>query len=188
VPSLDEIAADPQFVPEEITREAFEQIWSTRRSFERQPRPKYTADDLEILDDAVAIIRRNPFFYGGHPPRGPFLARAMSEDLIIFADLPMTVDAVAGWWLIASQKDWLRKDGADRSDYWRRIVPTPEAGRETMRTEVLLTAFANGLFTVAGQGIEWIVSGPPAPKAVMDRVAQILDSGFRGRLVAFTVD
>jgi hypothetical protein len=32
VPPIDEIAADPEFVPEEITKEQFEAAWSARTS------------------------------------------------------------------------------------------------------------------------------------------------------------
>ncbi|WP_018267574.1 DUF6881 domain-containing protein [Methylosinus sp. LW4] len=31
VPSIDEIAADPQFIPKEITKEEFEEFWKARR-------------------------------------------------------------------------------------------------------------------------------------------------------------
>jgi hypothetical protein len=32
LPPLDEIASDPQFQPVEITKDEFEEVWSTRRS------------------------------------------------------------------------------------------------------------------------------------------------------------
>jgi hypothetical protein len=32
VPPLDEIAADPQFIPNELTKAAFEMIWAARQS------------------------------------------------------------------------------------------------------------------------------------------------------------
>jgi len=35
VPTRDEIASDPQFEPEEITRDQFEEVWAHRRSSSR---------------------------------------------------------------------------------------------------------------------------------------------------------
>jgi hypothetical protein len=57
---------------------------------------KYTPKDVEILDDAIAIIRRNPVFYGGEPPRGARLAAALARDLIEYGDLPVSIDLLDG--------------------------------------------------------------------------------------------
>jgi hypothetical protein len=147
---------------------------------------KYTLKDIVILDDAVAAIQRNPVFYCGEPPRGARLAAALARDLIEYGDLPVSVDFLEGWWIVACEKDWLAGEG--RSVYWSRIIPTPEVARESMRSEVLLTAFSNGLLTMAERKVQWIVKGPEIPKALENLIKQKSHGGFQGRIAAFTVD
>ena len=147
---------------------------------------EYTLKDIVILDDVVAAIRRNPVFYGGEPPRGARLAAALARDLIEFGDLPVSVDFLDGWWIVACDKDWLAGEG--RSVYWSRIIPTPEVARESMRSEVLLTASSKGLLTIAARKVQWIVKGPEIPEPLEHLIKQKAHVGFQGRIAAFTVD
>ncbi|MFE0756816.1 DUF6881 domain-containing protein [Inquilinus sp. NPDC058860] len=66
VPSIAKIAADPEFVPEEVTREEFEEVWSLRIFAERAAR----AD----IPKALEILKRagvgNPPAKGDALPRG----------------------------------------------------------------------------------------------------------------------
>jgi hypothetical protein len=147
---------------------------------------KYTMKDIVILDDAVAAIRRNPVFYGGEPPRGARLAAALAGNLIEYGDRPVSIDFLEGWWIVTCGKDWLA--GAGRSAYWSRIIPTHEVARESMRSEVLLTAFSKGLLTIVERKVQWLVKGPEIPNALENLIKQKSDASFQGRIAAFTVD
>jgi hypothetical protein len=150
---------------------------------------EYGPDDLVIIDDALKVIRKNPSLYGGEPPRGDRLAAAVVRDLIGHGDLPVSVDKIEGWWLVVCQKDWLASVGADKSKYWFRMIPTPQIKRESIRAEVLLTAFSKRLFTISGGKIQWIVQqDAPLPDMLHSRVKQLVRSDFVGRAVAFLAE
>jgi hypothetical protein len=149
---------------------------------------EYGPDDLVIIDDPLKVIQRNPSLYGGDPPRGARLAAAVARDLINNGDLPVTVDKLEGWCLITCQKDWLASQGADESNYWFRMIPTPQIARESIRAEILLTAFSKGLFTISGRRIQWIVQNTGVPETLDSRVKHLLASDFGGRAVAFVTD
>ena len=68
------------------------------------------------------------------------------------------------------------------------MVPTPYVARHSIRTEVLLTAFSDALLTVASKKIQWIVRNAEIPIALDVRIRETIESGFRGRLVAFVAD
>ncbi|MGF6228794.1 hypothetical protein QFZ27_002749 [Inquilinus ginsengisoli] len=66
VPSIADIAADPEFIPEEITREEFEEAWSLRILAERAAR----AD----IPKALEILKRAGV--GNPPAKGDALPRS----------------------------------------------------------------------------------------------------------------
>jgi hypothetical protein len=149
---------------------------------------EYGPNDLHIIDDPIKVIQRNPLLYGGEQPRGARFAAAVVRDLINHGDLPVNIDILDGWWLITCQRDWLCGDGTDRSHYWRRMIPTPHIARESIRAEILLTAFSRGLITVAEGKITWIVQNAEISSALNDRIRQLIESKFSGRAVAFIAD
>jgi hypothetical protein len=148
----------------------------------------YGPHDLVILDDAIAIIRRNPVLYGGDAPRGARLAAAVMRDRIAHGDVPVSGDEVDGWWLITCQRDWLADSGTDQPDYWHRIVAAPEIGTESIRSEVLLTAFSKALFTIADGQLLWLVQDGSIPASLDGKIRPLLEPSFKGRAVAFAVD
>ena len=149
---------------------------------------EYRTDDLTIIDDPITIIRRNPFLYGGEQPRSARLAAALARDLICHGDVPVSVEDVEGWWLITCQKDWLSDGDTDKSQYWSRMIPTPDVMRESIRSEILLTAFATGLLTMAGGKTQWILRDATMPTVLGSRIRRLAKSNFIGRAVAFTAD
>lgn len=66
LPSIADIAADPKFMPEEITREEFEDVWSLRALAERAAR----AD----IPKALEILKRAGV--GNPPAKGDALPRS----------------------------------------------------------------------------------------------------------------
>lgn len=66
VPPIADIAADPEFIPEEITPEEFEDVWSLRALAERAAR----ADIPKALDILKRAGVGNPPVRGDALPRG----------------------------------------------------------------------------------------------------------------------
>jgi hypothetical protein len=149
---------------------------------------EYGPNDVLVINDPIKVIQCNPVLYGGEQPRGARFAAAVARDLICHGDLPVNIDILGGWWLITCQKDWLFSDGTYRSDYWHRMIPTPHIARESIRAEILLTAFSRGLLTVAEGKITWIVQNAEISSALSDRIRQLIESNFSGRAVAFVAD
>ncbi|CAN7548512.1 hypothetical protein LJR220_004953 [Bradyrhizobium sp. LjRoot220] len=148
----------------------------------------YGPGDLTIFDDAIKSIQRNPLMYGGDTPRGARLAAGLARDLINHGDVPVSIENLNGWWLITCQRDWLFVDGKYRSDYWDHMISIPHVAVNSIRTEVILAALANGLFTIAEQKLQWIGKKAEIPISLDGRINQILNSQFNGRVVGFTAD
>ena len=148
----------------------------------------YGPGDLLILDDPIKIIRSNPTLYGGKHPRGGRLAAAIANDLIYDGDVPVGVSRIDKWWLITCEKDWLSDNAADRSEYWFRMIPTPEFAPDSIRAEVLLTAFSKGLVTLAQGRLQHIVEEWETPGEVKDHLNRMIEAKFSGRAVAFIAD
>jgi len=147
----------------------------------------YARENIDVIDDAVALIRRRPRMYGGDAPRAVRLAAKMTGDLLQLGARSVTAEALDAWWLITSQSDWLIIDGVYHSEYWHRIVAAPEIGLEAMRPEVLLTAFSNVLFTVSKGSVEFVVGDKIGDPALQMRLATLLAPEFRGRAVGFLI-
>jgi hypothetical protein len=71
---------------------------------------------------------------------GHSLASAIFTDALVESNRRVVVERLNDWWIIASDHDWI---GPAAKDHFERIVPFPEAGPNSMRSEVLLTAFAD---------------------------------------------
>jgi hypothetical protein len=76
------------------------------------------------------------------------LAARIVSDVLILTEQLISVQHTADWWIIAGKEDWIARC-SDRpiENYFRSIVPFPEAGVNSMHGEVLLTAFADDVVT-----------------------------------------
>ena len=54
------------------------------------------------------------------------------------------------WWVVVADVDWLASAGRPLSELFSTIVPFPGAGDNSMRSEVLLGAFAEQVLTWCG--------------------------------------
>jgi hypothetical protein len=151
---------------------------------------KFTEADIQIIDDAVAVLRKRPDTYIGDLPWGPRLAAGMALDLVLLGALPMRADRRDDWWLVESDVDWLNTSSGPRTDKdpFKFIVPLHQYGQYAFRSEILLSAFADVVVTGSGGQLDWITGGTEAdvsrlPKVWADRFAK----DHKGRFVAFMV-
>jgi hypothetical protein len=142
----------------------------------------YSIDDLQIHDDPVGHIRRNPAMYlrGVDRAVGEYLAARMLEDLILSGVLPARVNKVQQWWEVSCATDWLVGRGGIGA--FTRIVPFPGAGPNSMHSEILLTAFADNVVTSGVDGVRWIRGD--SSSVVPSEIA--MDRSSDGRIVAFS--
>jgi hypothetical protein len=105
---------------------------------------------MKIYDDAVSYIKKTPerFFRTGSS--NPIeLATHVLGDALIAGATATSIFRVDGWWVIGSDVDWLINQGRYTiKDLFSRIVSLPLAGPNSMRAEILLTAFTGAVITV----------------------------------------
>jgi hypothetical protein len=148
---------------------------------------QYTIEDIKVIDDPIAVLRRRPSMYAGEKPRGPRFAGRLMHDLILLGALPARIDQIEGWWVIFADKDWLAADGVFSTRPFFHIIAFPVAGDNSYRTEVLLTAFADAVVTCGVEGCTWI-SGDAERWPLPDRLKTEISTIGRRRLIAFRID
>lgn len=96
---------------------------------------------MRILN-AVEHIRAHPELYlpEGRPDSAS-LARRLAGDAFFLGATFAGILSSNGWWFVVADKDWLGVSTGETADA-SRIVPFPEAGPNAVRTEALLSAFA----------------------------------------------
>lgn len=136
-------------------------------------------DDLEQFEplDAVARLESQMFRSGSFDA-----FEAVGE--IVRAALncgakDVAVHRVDSWFFISSLTDWLVEDGRDVSERaFSRICSYKAGGDNSMRPEVLLTAFTNSVITVSASGVRVVKGSSPNTDAI--------PAGTFGRLVGFS--
>lgn len=105
--------------------------------------------EITRRDNAVEYVRKNAtmFFRSGRASAREGSTNLASDALLSGAS---TVSIVRDGllWIVGADVDWLVHATIDISDLFIRLVPFPEAGANTVRSEVVIGAFANVLAIV----------------------------------------
>ena len=107
---------------------------------------------MEIYEDAVSYVRKSPerFFRMGSPDPIELATHVLGDALLAGATETCTI-RVGDWWLVGSDVDWLAADKQyTMQRLFARIVALPEAGPNSMRAEILLSAFTEAVITAGG--------------------------------------
>jgi hypothetical protein len=121
--------------------------------------------------DLLQIIRSHPDMYlpGGRvDPR--FFATQMANDALLLGASRTIAVHQGDLWGVAADVDWLSDAPVPVAELFRRIVPLTQAGDNSMRSEVLVSAFA-------GDVITWSADAPLLIKGEAPNLA-----GIRGML------
>jgi hypothetical protein len=125
------------------------------------------------MNDPVNWVAEHPAMFF---PSGNFEARLAAalvvQEALLSGASDVTVRRDAEWWVIESSHDWL--PAPLDSDAFHGVIPFPEAGPNSCRFEILLTAFASDVVTASQ-------AGATAIKGVMSAAFE----RPRGRVVAF---
>jgi hypothetical protein len=117
----------------------------------------YSEKDIQVLDDAVAFIRRRPQMFVGDNPTGASFAARVVESLILLDAGALRVERSGSWYSISAEKDWLVSEGGTVSfEAFHRLVPMPSGGLFYDRAEVFLTALTDAVVTFGADGTNWI--------------------------------
>ena len=111
------------------------------------PDASYTVADIAMVEDHVAAIRRRPqlHLHGGRF-RPEDVASTLAEAALFDGVQRVTIErAPAQWWIVWSPTDWLAHYEIQR--LFTRVTSFPKAGPNSMRPEILLTAFAADVVT-----------------------------------------
>lgn len=143
-------------------------------------RTPYNETSISVVDP-VDLVRQQEsrFFIAGIFDPDEMAAQVAAEALRCGAGC-VKIDRREQWWIIAADRDWLGE--RDALQAFRRLVSYPEGGENSMRSEILLTAFARDVVTRAhGETV--------AIKGETDASQQALLASLSkaGRLVAFRV-
>jgi len=141
---------------------------------------------MQVVEDAVGYVRKRPerFFSMGVPEPLALVTHIVSETFILGASETCAVHR-GHWWIIRSDVDWLKTHpDYTPEELFLRIVALPQAGPNSMRAEILLTAFAQKVITVETHGRS-IIKGDIAQT---DDIWRLIESysGWK-RAVAFCV-
>lgn len=116
--------------------------------------------EIKIIDDAVSYVkRRSELFLGSNLPNDIGLLRWLLTDILVLGGQEIGVKRYEDWWLVGSNTDWLRPPpGLSLQDMFSRIIPLPQAGDNSMRSEILLAAFCEEV-VVSGSDGDLIIKG-----------------------------
>jgi hypothetical protein len=138
---------------------------------------------MRTIDPIEHIRQHRGMYLPGGRVDPLYLANSLTEDArLLGADRVQTARA-GEWWWVAADRDWIAGDGSDVHEVFCHIVPFPQAGANSMRSEVKLMAFADAVLTVAGDRRDVIrgqVSGA-------DPIWNALPTSQWARIVAFRV-
>lgn len=116
----------------------------------------YSASDFAPVS-ALDLIRRCPANYlASDEPEGSDLAGAVARGALMAGATRVFVANHDDWWYVVGAPDWLK--GLTQ---FENIEPFPEGGRNAMRPEVLLTAFARDVATGTDGTLERIKGEAP---------------------------
>lgn len=136
-----------------------------------------SSNPLVTMDPLEVVRRLEPrLFRSGRFDPAQTVAFIV-EAAILCGAHEIGIRMVEGWTLIFSPVDWLAEDKRDVApDAFRRITSYAAGGDNSMRPEVLLSAFAVTAFTISSGGLR-AVKGDP--RQLLDRHPEITSLGAR---------
>ena len=137
--------------------------------------------------DPIAHIRSNREIY--LPAIGDvsiYLAQRLSSDAMVLGANEVDVARAGEWWTVSADTDWLAKPCECAVEkLFNQVIPFPQAGPNSMRSEILLTAFARDVVTSNDRETKVIKGSVPATDPMPDHGAHT--AGTRGPVSSLRV-
>ena len=111
-----------------------------------------SADDITWHDDPIELIRSRPamFLRGGF--HAATMAGQLAGDALLTGAGQVIITRFDAWHIVSADMDWLSAQPScslSPQQAFFHIVVFPEAGPNSMRSEVLLTAFASKVISAS---------------------------------------
>lgn len=121
-------------------------------------------------------VRSHPerFFRSGSPEPMEIVCHLLCGALSLAARCRVYKED-EGWWVVAGDPDWLGHADYSPEELFARVVPAPEQGVNSMRREVIASAFANAVAT-HGEGGWLLIAGELPNPEIQARVSQLADT------------
>jgi hypothetical protein len=110
-------------------------------------------DELKIVDPKDVMRRLEGTIFWAHRFSPAEAVAHLVQECLLGGAAAVAVRHEADWWLVGADIDWLAGD-ADAA--FQRVVSYPEAGPNSMRYEIALTAFADDVLTALDGSIVWV--------------------------------
>jgi hypothetical protein len=133
--------------------------------------------------DTLSFIRRRWDIYLPEGVSELILAERLQKEARLLTGCEAKIQQSNGWWLVSCPHDWLRIGrylGDEPSELFDRAFAFPESGVNTVRSEIVVAAFASDVFINTPEQYHVIQGGEP-PDAVLEACRE----EGRGRTVGF---
>jgi len=112
----------------------------------------FKREDIHVLDDAVGLVRRRPTIYLSFGVTTENIAEAIAHDALVLGARRILIERHSEWIVVGADIDWLCEPGRmgavpTPAVLFRHIVPLLEDGANSMRHEILATAYAQDVVT-----------------------------------------
>jgi hypothetical protein len=106
---------------------------------------------VKTMDDPIQWVLAHPErFFKTAKPNGLELAQSVWLDATLSGMRDVLIRHDGDVWVIAASGSWLQEGALTTSDLFARIVPLAAAGPNSMRSEILLSAFCTEVVAVVG--------------------------------------
>jgi hypothetical protein len=107
---------------------------------------------VKTIKGSNAIRDRPDMYLTRVPPQAWELATKIGQEALILGATLVQTSRLEDWWLISADLDWLPSQDDELTRLFEQIVPFPEQGQNSHRSEVLLNVFANEIVTRSQYG------------------------------------
>lgn len=138
--------------------------------------PEFSVNESRVMINAISPkkivqhIQKYPQMYiGSNELNAQYLVTELLTDAKLLGIKEAEYFSFANWHLIKAESNWIIKNTLGITlieDIFNRIIPFPEAGVNSIRSEVIITAFASDVFVWYQESLTVIKGNKPNPELV----------------------
>jgi hypothetical protein len=126
-----------------------------------------------IIADPIQWVKAKPeYFFHSGVPTPMELINLLVVEVLVLGHGSCTIRPTENWWIIGSEIDWLQNDKYSEEELFKRIVPAPQFGDNSMRAEILVACYARSVWlTLDGQ--RKCIKGDKVPESVWIKTSDL---------------
>lgn len=148
----------------------------------------YSLEDIKVLKGAEVIRRRPEMYFGSNGPTPESISSRILNDALVLGSKFATVKCIDNWWVVSAEIDWLSIGGASRTDFkslFNRMIPFPEAGVNSIRSEVFAGVYSS-VILLGGTAGSILIKGESSDEEEFGKVTSSIYP--RKRILGFKFD